>query len=135
MISLFRKNPNEEGQGLVEYALILVLIAIVVIGVLLLLGPTVSHVYCRVTNAMQPGSCGVIASYEVKHNSNLKITATVTKPATVTVTLQDNTYGEKTKSQSCTPSSCDPIVFGGGEISSGSGVIATEHDDYITFSY
>ena len=32
--------PKEKGQGLVEYALILVLVAIVVIAVLMLLGPT-----------------------------------------------------------------------------------------------
>ena len=31
--------PREEGQGLVEYALILVLVAIVVIAILLLLRP------------------------------------------------------------------------------------------------
>ena len=31
--------PREKGQGLVEYALILVLVAIVVIAILLLLGP------------------------------------------------------------------------------------------------
>jgi pilus assembly protein Flp/PilA len=37
--------PNEEGQGLVEYALILVLIAIVVIAVLTLLGPQIGQVF------------------------------------------------------------------------------------------
>ena len=33
--------PKEKGQGLVEYALILVLVAIVVIAVLMLLGPII----------------------------------------------------------------------------------------------
>lgn len=33
--------PGEEGQGLVEFALILVLIAIVVIVILAILGPTI----------------------------------------------------------------------------------------------
>ena len=37
--------PGEEGQGLVEYALILVLVAIVVIAILLLLGPIVGNVF------------------------------------------------------------------------------------------
>lgn len=37
--------PREEGQGLVEYALILVLVAIVVIAVLLLVGPAVGNVF------------------------------------------------------------------------------------------
>lgn len=40
---------REEGQGLVEYALILVLIAIVVIGILTLLGPQVGNVFSRLT--------------------------------------------------------------------------------------
>ncbi len=44
---------HEKGQGLVEYALILVLIAIVVIGVLALLGDKVSGVFSRV-NASLP---------------------------------------------------------------------------------
>jgi pilus assembly protein Flp/PilA len=37
--------PKEKGQGLVEYALILVLIAVVVIVILALLGPAISAVF------------------------------------------------------------------------------------------
>lgn len=37
--------PREEGQGLVEYALILVLVAVVVIAILTLLGPTIGNVF------------------------------------------------------------------------------------------
>jgi pilus assembly protein Flp/PilA len=44
--------PREEGQGLVEYALILVLVAIVSIAILLILGPTIANVFSRVTNAL-----------------------------------------------------------------------------------
>ncbi len=46
---------KEEGQGLVEYALILVLIAIVVIGILTLLGNKVSAVFSNVDSGMTPG--------------------------------------------------------------------------------
>ncbi len=46
--------PREEGQGLVEYALILVLVAIVVIVVLGLLGDQVSAVFTNVTEALTP---------------------------------------------------------------------------------
>lgn len=35
----------EKGQGLVEYALILVLVAIVVIAALVILGPTIANVF------------------------------------------------------------------------------------------
>ncbi len=41
--------PQEEAQGLVEYALILVLVAIVVIAILLLLGPVVGNVFSNIT--------------------------------------------------------------------------------------
>ena len=40
--------PHEEGQGLVEYALILVLVAIVVIAILLLVGPVVGNVFSTI---------------------------------------------------------------------------------------
>ncbi len=45
---------KEEGQGLVEYALILVLIAIVVIGVLTLLGNKVSQVFSTINSGLKP---------------------------------------------------------------------------------
>lgn len=43
---------KEEGQGLVEYALILVLIAIVVIGILTLLGKKVSQVFSQIDSGL-----------------------------------------------------------------------------------
>jgi pilus assembly protein Flp/PilA len=46
---------REEGQGLVEYALILVLIAIVVIGILTLLGGQVSTVFSQINSGLQGG--------------------------------------------------------------------------------
>jgi len=44
--------PREEGQGLVEYALILVLVAVVVIAILTLLGPAVGNVFSTIMNAI-----------------------------------------------------------------------------------
>ncbi|MGI6308953.1 MAG: Flp family type IVb pilin [Dethiobacteria bacterium] len=44
---------DEEGQGLAEYALILVLIAVVVIGVLGLLGEQIGGVFKDVTGKME----------------------------------------------------------------------------------
>jgi pilus assembly protein Flp/PilA len=40
--------PREQGQGLVEYALILTLVALVVVAMLLLLGPVVGNVYSNI---------------------------------------------------------------------------------------
>jgi pilus assembly protein Flp/PilA len=44
---------KEEGQGLVEYALILVLIAIVVIGILTVLGGQVSEVFSDISSGLE----------------------------------------------------------------------------------
>jgi pilus assembly protein Flp/PilA len=41
---------REEGQGLVEYALILLFIAIVVVAVLLIFGPAVGNLYSTIVN-------------------------------------------------------------------------------------
>jgi pilus assembly protein Flp/PilA len=49
---MFYLPQNEEGQGLVEYALILVLVAIVVIAILALLGPQIANIFSRVTNGL-----------------------------------------------------------------------------------
>lgn len=46
---------RQEGQGLVEYALILVLVAIVVIGVLSLMGGQINNAFQDVVNTLQKG--------------------------------------------------------------------------------
>lgn len=43
---------KERGQGLVEYALILVLVAIVVFAVLLLLGPIIGNVFSTINTSL-----------------------------------------------------------------------------------
>ena len=40
--------PREEGQGLTEYAMILVLVAVVIAVVLIFLGPAVGSLYSTV---------------------------------------------------------------------------------------
>ena len=40
--------PKEKGQGLVEYALILVLVAVVVLVILALLGPAIGNVFSTI---------------------------------------------------------------------------------------
>ena len=42
--------PKEKGQGLVEYALILVLVAVVVIVILALLGPAIGNIFSNIVN-------------------------------------------------------------------------------------
>lgn len=40
--------PRQPGQGLVEYALILVLVSVVVIVILVLLGPVIGNVFSTI---------------------------------------------------------------------------------------
>lgn len=44
--------PKEKGQGLIEYALIIVLIAVVVIVVLQFLGPTIGGVFSSINTEL-----------------------------------------------------------------------------------
>jgi pilus assembly protein Flp/PilA len=43
---------KEKGQGLVEYALILVLVAIVVIAALMVLGPIIGNVFSKLNSSL-----------------------------------------------------------------------------------
>jgi len=44
--------PEEKGQGLMEYALILAFVAVVVIAVMRLLGPEVGNNYSTINNSV-----------------------------------------------------------------------------------
>lgn len=48
--------PRQKGQGLTEYALILVLVAIVVIVVLALLGPAIGNIFSNVAFQLSGGA-------------------------------------------------------------------------------
>ncbi len=44
--------PREEGQGLVEYALILVLVSIVVIIILAIAGPAIGNIFSEIVKQL-----------------------------------------------------------------------------------
>lgn len=46
-------SPKEKGQGMVEYALIIVLIAVVVIVILGILGTQISTVFSQIVSGLQ----------------------------------------------------------------------------------
>ncbi len=49
MLSLYRE---QEGQGLVEYALVIVLVAVVIVLIVAVLGPQIGNMFSRVTNTL-----------------------------------------------------------------------------------
>jgi pilus assembly protein Flp/PilA len=48
-----KNNRLTRGQGLVEYALILVLVAIVVIAALIILGPILGNTFSTINQSLQ----------------------------------------------------------------------------------
>jgi pilus assembly protein Flp/PilA len=44
--------PQEKGQGLVEYAIILVFVAIVVIAIMRLVGPKVGNIFSTINSSL-----------------------------------------------------------------------------------
>jgi len=80
---------SEKGQGLVEYALILVLVAIVVLGVLLILGPTVGNTFSNIVANLQRfsgGGAGVIQNVSASNAlGNLTVTIQVASSTTVAI--------------------------------------------------
>jgi len=55
MEAIRKPFSREEGQGLVEYALILVLVALIVIGALILLGERVRGVFQTIDSSLESG--------------------------------------------------------------------------------
>ena len=53
---MYLSKKKEKGQGLVEYALILVLVAVIVLAVMVITGSTISTVYCSVVVALDAGA-------------------------------------------------------------------------------
>lgn len=49
------RSKKEKGQGMVEYALILVLVAVVVIAALVVMGPRIEIIFARINSAIYSG--------------------------------------------------------------------------------
>lgn len=49
MTTTIEGQPAMRGQGLVEYGLIIFLVAIVIIGILVILGPQIGSIFSEVT--------------------------------------------------------------------------------------
>jgi pilus assembly protein Flp/PilA len=45
-------QKSQKGQGLVEYALIIALVAIVVIAILVIMGPQIGDIFSNITNGL-----------------------------------------------------------------------------------
>jgi pilus assembly protein Flp/PilA len=130
---------REEGQGLVEYALILVLIAVVVIAVLLQLGPELRLAFGKVTAVLQGAgvitdSSGAITSVDASYSpgakgnpAKLTVTVTVSQDTTVSVKGDGGLSDSQACSNSCTFEFTNPPANGSvivTDTQGGEGVVA-----------
>lgn len=101
---------KEKGQGLVEYALLIVLVAVVVLGILMLLGPTISNAYGRIIAALSGGVISNVTVDSVTSGGSgytLNVTVSVVKASSVTLAS-----GGKSAPGNCSPPSCSIAVSG-----------------------
>lgn len=99
-------KKRERGQGLVEYALILVLVAIVVLAVLLILGPQVGSVFSNVVANFERigvGGGGGISFTVSPNGPNYKVSVTVSQSMTVSVSATNGSVSPGSKP-------CEPDV-------------------------
>ena len=93
MNELLQKR-RDEGQGLVEYALLLMLVAVVIIAILTILGPQVGEVFSRVSSSLGGGGGGIASVTAVRSNggqgNNVSVTVTVNSPTTITADRIDH---------------------------------------------
>jgi pilus assembly protein Flp/PilA len=55
---LSRRRCSESGQGFMEYALVVVLVALISILILSMLGPSISNLYCEMVTTLG-GTCNI----------------------------------------------------------------------------
>lgn len=124
--NLLLQKPDERRDGLAEYVPILVLV--VVIAILMVLWPTVSQVYCRVTNAWQAGGCGVVERVALirSDSSQVEIRVEVSEDTTLIVT---NSHNTDVQSVTCAAPTC---AFSLGGLGNDAGTIRIVDGDGMT---
>lgn len=63
-------NIRDRGQGLVEYAVILALVAVVVIVVMRIMGPKIGNTFSTINNSLSISSSNVAPSGPYTHAAN-----------------------------------------------------------------
>jgi pilus assembly protein Flp/PilA len=91
MKKLSVKN-NQKGQGLVEYALILVLVAIVVIAALMVLGPVIGSTFSKINTSMSGIGGGGGSPTSVPTPTGPQNFGTYTTPGSSPASSAINTY-------------------------------------------
>ena len=118
---MFKQISQEDGQGLVEYALLLVLVAIVAFVILSILGTQVATVFANVGEVIDGGSIVNMETERFGSGQHVRLNITTNSNVRITATLEDGSSRSKNCNQSCS------ITF--NNVGSSSGTIALETDD------
>ena len=91
---------QESGQGLVEYALLLTLVAIAVIVILSFIGPQVAEVFTNVGETLDGGPITQVTSERRgSKNNKVRVYVTVTEKTKVTFELNGQTKTKNVQNQ------------------------------------
>ena len=69
---MFRNTSKQKGQGMVEYLLIVAIMAVGSMGILRMLGNTTYGKFAQITTSLQGGSSGQVRIERVKPNDFAK---------------------------------------------------------------
>ncbi|MEW5957566.1 MAG: hypothetical protein AB1801_07575 [Chloroflexota bacterium] len=127
------RKPNDSGQGLVEYALILVLVAIVAIGILRILGPAVGTVFSRVTNVLGYSVITGVSAERTGNGHGNDVVVTINVSSATAITVTDSQSGQTQTVPSCS-SSCSVTLSGVGP-AAGTATISAEAGSYASVNY
>jgi pilus assembly protein Flp/PilA len=109
-----RRERADRGQGLVEYALILALVAVVVIVILTLLGPAIGQVFSQVLRDLQPqGVISGVSAERTGGGSGNDVVVTITVSANTTVTVTDSQGAAPVTNAPCN-GNCQVTLLGVG---------------------
>lgn len=103
---------HEKGQGLVEYALLLTLVAVVVMAILAILGPQVGDVFSQIVGVFTPGPLTGATAVRTGNGNGNDVIVTVTVSESTTVTMTDSQSGQSI-TVSCN-GSCQATLMGVG---------------------
>ncbi len=83
-------SRDRRGQGLVEYALILILVAVVVIIILAILGPAIGNVFSRVMASLGGGVITSVSATRTGGGNGNDVVVTITVSQNTTVNVSDS---------------------------------------------
>jgi pilus assembly protein Flp/PilA len=107
MNKLFLNKKQEKGQGLVEYAIILALIAIVTIGVMTTLGKKTCNAFSSIGNSLDGGTSSACSSVAAAPTAipatamPVSIPVTITCPSSGAVDVKNMSGGPNGASFNC----------------------------------